>query len=86
MCSTCVQCPQRPEEGVRSSETGNPDSCESSCDCWTLNSGCLQEQPAFLMVELSFQLLFFVVFCFSIKKVELRVGTAEVERSWEIPH
>lgn len=31
VCSTCMQCPQKPEEGIRMPEAGVTDSCEVPC-------------------------------------------------------
>jgi hypothetical protein len=36
-CATCVQCPWRPEEGVRFPELEFTDGCELLCGCWGLN-------------------------------------------------
>lgn len=38
---TCVLCPRRPEDSVRSPVTGVTDSCEPPCGCW-------EEQGMFL--------------------------------------
>ena len=34
-----MQCWCKPEEGVRSPETGVADDCELPCRCWELNPG-----------------------------------------------
>lgn len=48
MCTTFVQCPQKPKESVRSPETEVTDTCE-------LNSDHLQKQHVLLTTELSLQ-------------------------------
>jgi hypothetical protein len=50
----CIQCPQRPEEGVRSLGTGVRDSYELPCGCWELNLGPPEKQPVLLRAEPSF--------------------------------
>lgn len=42
MCTTCMQCSWRPEEGTTDLRTGVMDGCELSCECWELNPGPLQ--------------------------------------------
>lgn len=36
---TYVQCPERPEEGIGSLETGTTDGCEPLCGSWEWNLG-----------------------------------------------
>lgn len=54
-CTKCIQCPQRPEEGFGSSETGIADGYLLPRRCWEPNPGLLQEQPMCLMAEPSLQ-------------------------------
>lgn len=49
----CVQCPQEPEESVKSSGIGITGVCELLCRCWEPNSGPPQGQQVILTVELS---------------------------------
>jgi hypothetical protein len=46
-----MQCPWRPEEGVRSPRTGDRDSCEPPCNCWEPSPGPLQEHQVLLPTE-----------------------------------
>lgn len=55
--TTCVQCPQRPVEGVGSPGLGISDSCESLYSFWELNSNPLTEKQMLLTSEPSLQLL-----------------------------
>lgn len=41
----CAWCPQRPEEGAGSPETGVREACESPCECWVWNLSPLEERP-----------------------------------------
>jgi hypothetical protein len=41
----CVQCPQKPEEGISSSKAGITEGCEPPCECWELSPGPLKGQP-----------------------------------------
>lgn len=55
MCIVCMQNPQSPEEGVRSSATGVIDCWQPSCGCWELISSPLQEQLEPFTAEPSLQ-------------------------------
>ena len=44
----CMQCPQRPEKGIESLETGVTEDCEPSCGCQDLNPGHPEEQLVLL--------------------------------------
>lgn len=44
----CLQCPQRPGEGVRFPETRITDGCEPTCWCWESNLDHLEQQPVLL--------------------------------------
>lgn len=65
MRTTCVQCSQRLEEGIRSPRTRVTDVCAPLCGCWPTNPGhpeeqevsvttgsCLQTQSTFLAWDL----------------------------------
>lgn len=56
MCIMCMQYPQSPEEGIRSSATGVIDCWQPSCGCWEFNSSPLQEEPVPFTAEPSLQL------------------------------
>lgn len=43
LCTTCIQCPQKPEEGVKSPETRVADNCERLCGCSESNPDPLEE-------------------------------------------
>lgn len=43
--------PQRPDEGVRSPETGATDGFKRTCGCWESNLGLLWEQPVLIIAE-----------------------------------
>ena len=49
MCTTWVQGPQRPGEGVRSPRTGVTEGCE--LPCWDLSLSPLKEQPVPVITE-----------------------------------
>ena len=51
-----------PEEGTGSPGTAIIDGYESSCGCWELNTGPLQEQLVLLNTELSLQPCFIFFF------------------------
>jgi hypothetical protein len=51
VCTVCVQCPPRLEEGVGTPRTGTTDGCKFSCGCWESNFDPLEEQPMLLMLE-----------------------------------
>ena len=53
MCSVCMLCPQRLEEGFESSEIGVTDGCKPSGGFWELNWGPPKEQPVLLTAESS---------------------------------
>lgn len=55
LCTTCLQCPCKPEEGVGSPGTGGPDAYELLCRSWELNTGPLGEQPVLVTTEPSLQ-------------------------------
>jgi hypothetical protein len=55
LSTTCLQCPQWPEEGIRSSGTRAVEGCELPSGCWNPNFSVLQEQPVLLTVEPSLQ-------------------------------
>lgn len=40
------QCPQRPEERIKTAKTRITDGCEPTCVCWQLNSGPLEAADA----------------------------------------
>ena len=40
----CMQCLQRPKEGMGSPGTGVKVDCKLPCGCWGLNLGLLQDQ------------------------------------------
>ena len=44
MCTTCIQYPQRPEEGTRSSGTRVIEGYKPGCAYWGQSLGPLQEQ------------------------------------------
>jgi hypothetical protein len=44
-------CLQRPEDCVKSLETGVTDRCELPIFCWELNQGTLKEQPVLLTAK-----------------------------------
>lgn len=52
LCTLCVQCSQKPEEGVKSSGTGVTDGCERA---GKVNPSLLQEQQMLLTAEPSVQ-------------------------------
>lgn len=54
----CIECQWRPEEGVRSPETGVTWRCEPLCERWQLKYSPLQEK-ALWAAELSLQPFFF---------------------------
>lgn len=56
MCTTCVQCPWRPEKGIGFPGTGVLDGCEPPCGYWEPNSDPMLEQPVILTTEPSHQL------------------------------
>lgn len=64
MYTTCMQCPQKPEEGVRSPGTGVRDTCESLCRYWKMNPGSLQEHPKLLTQKNSSAALAYYIFNF----------------------
>lgn len=45
---------QRPEEGARSTESGNMDVCKLPHGCWESNLGPQEEQPVLLSAAPSF--------------------------------
>lgn len=45
-----MQCPRRPEQGIKSSGVGFTDGCEPLCVCWDLISGPLEEQSVMPLV------------------------------------
>lgn len=51
MCTSCVQYPQKPEEGLTSPETG--EGPELPCGCWEWNLGPLEEQQPGLLSALT---------------------------------
>ena len=51
LCTVCMQCPQRPAEGIRYTRTGVTDSCELLCGCWEWNPGPQKEQAALLSTK-----------------------------------
>jgi len=51
LCTMCVQCLKKLEEGIGSPGTGVIDSCELYCQRWELNLGPLEEQPRLLITE-----------------------------------
>jgi hypothetical protein len=51
----CVCCPENPEEGIRSPESGVTDSCEPLGGCWESNPVPLQKQQGLLTAEPSLQ-------------------------------
>jgi hypothetical protein len=55
MVITCMQRPQRPEEGSETPGTGVTGGCEPPWGCWELNTGPLEEQPVLLTTEPSLQ-------------------------------
>lgn len=55
ICTTCMDCPQNPEEGIVSLGTEVTDSCELLRRYWELNSGSLQEQQMLSPTETSHQ-------------------------------
>lgn len=48
MHAMCMQCLQRPEEGIIVPGTGVTDGCEQPCESWELNLGLLEEQQVLL--------------------------------------
>ena len=62
LCTTCMQCPQRPEEGSKSLGTGVIGSCEPPCRCWEPNSGLLEEKLVVLIAEPSLFPKFLLIF------------------------
>lgn len=59
LCTPCMQCPRRPEEGAKSPTAGVKEGCDLPCGCWELKLGPL-EQPVLLIAELSLQPLAFL--------------------------
>lgn len=53
LCMHVYACPvlQKPEEGLRSSETPAVDGCQLRCGCWELNLDPLQKQQVLLTTE-----------------------------------
>jgi hypothetical protein len=51
LCTTCVQCSQRPEEGMGSPGIIVKTNCELPCGCSESSPGPLEEQPALSTVE-----------------------------------
>lgn len=51
LCTTCVQCPQRPEEGTRLPGTEVTGGCQPSFACWELIPRPQQEQLVLLTTE-----------------------------------
>lgn len=49
--------PKKPEEGIRSSETGFADGCEVPYACWESNPDFLEGQPVLLATETFLQSL-----------------------------
>ena len=47
----CMQCPQRPEEGIGTPGTGVTDNCELPCEYWESNLGLPEEQTVLLNIE-----------------------------------
>lgn len=37
LCTTCFQCPQRPQEGDTTPRTGVPDGCKPPSECWEVS-------------------------------------------------
>jgi hypothetical protein len=52
----CARSPERTEKSIRLPGTGIPESHETPCGGWEVNSGLLQEQPVLLTREPSLQL------------------------------
>lgn len=46
LCIICVQCPWRPEEGIRNHGIGVIDGCELPGVHWDWNLGALEEEGA----------------------------------------
>lgn len=51
--TTCVQCPRKPERGVRYPGTGGSGGRQPSSGCWTSNMLSLEGKPVFLITESS---------------------------------
>jgi hypothetical protein len=54
-CTTGVQCPQRPEEGIQSLRTGIRVCCQTTCGYQEWNPGPLDEHPVLPTTEPSLQ-------------------------------
>lgn len=55
LCTTCVQCLQRPEQGTRCLGTEVTNDCEQSLRCSETNPRSLKKQPVLVTAELSLQ-------------------------------
>lgn len=51
LCTTCIQCPWRPEKDIIFPGTGVTDICETPCGCGESNPDPLEEEPVLLTVE-----------------------------------
>jgi hypothetical protein len=51
LCTTCMQCLQKPEGGARSLGTEVTDSCELPSGCWESSLSPLEEQPVLVTTE-----------------------------------
>lgn len=71
LCTTCIQCPWRPEKDIIFPGTGVTDICEPPYGCWNLNLGPPQEQQEFLTPRPS--ILPWATLCFDAARVTLEV-------------
>ena len=53
LCTVCVPCLHRLEEGVGSPGAGYTGGCEQPGGCWELALGSIEEQSVLLRAELS---------------------------------